>query len=160
MMDLLAWRQIANGISEDLYEAMVAKIGCGPFDGGCPLIARALQKVFGGEVVVLTTPNDVAQHAVLSVGGVLWDFDGPKQPDLFLRSYNAKERAVLDQPCVSYRKMNTGDLTDSPADEDLENEVVSLIKCQMTTMLVQKLNLNERRLNTDPTASMPMAFGM
>lgn len=160
MMDLLQWRQIANGIADDLYEAMEAKIGCGPFDGGCTLFARALKQIYGGEVVVVTTPDNMAQHAALAVGNVLWDFDGPKQSDLFLRSYNAKERAFLDQPCVGYRAINAGDLPDCPSDQELEGELVSMIKCQMTTLLVQKLNLNERRLNTDPTASMPMAFGM
>ncbi len=62
----------------DVLNWMVPTLECGPMDGGCVLVARALQQRFGGEVMcMIRSTDDTADHAVVALpGGWLMDMDG------------------------------------------------------------------------------------
>jgi hypothetical protein len=76
-MEIAEWEKRIEAIHEEFYEQIVGTTECGPFDGGCVVTAQALQKVIGGEIMVLIRSNDRADHAVVLKDDLLWDFDGP-----------------------------------------------------------------------------------
>lgn len=118
------WLVDRQAIHDRLYEMLVGSAGCGPFDGGCLVVARAMQRVFGGEVIVLTRADGRADHAVLDVGGQLWDYDGPDAPADMLRRFNASEMAS----CVGYRPLQEGDLLEAVRDPVVEETLVGLFE--------------------------------
>ena len=110
------WLVSRETIHDRFYEVLVGAVGCGPFDGGCVVVAQALQRVLGGEIRVLVRADDRADHAVLELDGRLWDFDGPDAPAVMVRRFNEAERAH----CTGYRPIRPGDLVDAIRDVDLE----------------------------------------
>ena len=76
-MDAALWSRLKAEIDNDFYRMILDAAGCGPFDGGCVVFARALQKVVGGEIFVLTRTDGRADHAAVLRNGVLIDYDGP-----------------------------------------------------------------------------------
>ena len=50
---------VPNCVKEDVetegavYDLLLETIGAGPFDGGCVVVAQALQRIHGGQVMVL-----------------------------------------------------------------------------------------------------------
>ena len=62
-MNVQQWKAATRLIEEAFYEALVDNTDCGPFDGGCLLVAQALKRVIGGEIYVIVDRNDTADHA-------------------------------------------------------------------------------------------------
>jgi hypothetical protein len=100
-------------LTEDAYTAL-DPYQCGPFDGGCVLVARALQKIHGGDVVVLVNRHDQAQHAAVAVDGKLMDYSGAADPAQFVRKFEADERVKI----ANVRPIRPGDLPEAPHDDD------------------------------------------
>lgn len=55
------WAERRTEITDNLYEALLREADCGPFDGGCLVVALALQQVLGGDVVYLIAPSRASQ---------------------------------------------------------------------------------------------------
>ena len=68
------------GRSNALYNLLDQRHRCGPFDGGCAMIAAALKETLGtGEIVGLCDDRNTYQrwhHAVVQVGNFYVDADG------------------------------------------------------------------------------------
>lgn len=99
------FEDIKNSIEPELYKLMDKEIGCGPFDGGCLIIARALNQILEGEIYVLTR-QDKAEHAVVMKEGKLWDWDGALPPREKITQFNSDELVK----CDDFRPLNTEDL--------------------------------------------------
>lgn len=101
------------------------EVGCGPFDGGCLLVAKALQKIHGGEIVVLVDKNDRAQHAaVMLPNGKLIDHDGAAFPEKFIRRFEKNEIAKI----TGTRGFKNSDLPTAARDFHLVPKLVSALK--------------------------------
>lgn len=122
-MDTEQWGRLKAAIGDDLYGTLVARTGHGPFDGGCVIVARALQRSVGGELVVLTGACDRAEHAAVFLNGMLIDFDGPLEPRAFIRRFNANESAST----LGFRPVTSNDLTEACVDAELEESLAALI---------------------------------
>jgi len=120
-----------------IYKLLLDKLGCGPFDGGCIVMARALQIVHGGLLVVLlgrSMPGSrpKAQHAcVLLDDGRLIDADGPLEPQAFIARYLKNEL----QNVTSFRALRDSyddtrgyaDLSGTDRDEGLSKKIAKLL---------------------------------
>jgi len=112
-----------KNLSEDVY-GVLDSYQCGPFDGGCVLVAQALQKIHGGDVVVLVDQNDQAQHAAVAVNGQLMDYSGAADPAQFVRKFEADERVKIE----NVRPIQSGDLPDAPSnDAQVIDQLVSVL---------------------------------
>ncbi len=111
------WESVLNPndqalLREKVYNILLLSIDCGPFDGGCLTVAKALSLALGGQVVVLVNEDSQAEHAALSLNDHLIDFDGPAAPDAFISRFNRQE--IPFKPIVGYRPVMDGDLPDAP----------------------------------------------
>ena len=127
-IDVRTWRRLRRRIHHALYDDMVGTVGCGPFDGGCVLFARALQAVVGGEVHVVVRPSGRADHAAVLHEGRLWDYDGPSSPARFLKRFNRAEQS----DCTSWRPYRDGDLPEAVADVALEARTAALLRIALS----------------------------
>jgi hypothetical protein len=101
-----------KNLSEDVY-SVLDSYQCGPFDGGCVLVAQALQKIHGGNIVVLVDQNDQAQHAAVAVNDQLMDYSGATDPEQFVRKFEADERVNI----AGVRPIKPGDLPEAPSND-------------------------------------------
>ena len=109
---------------DEAYTLMLNSIGCGPFDGGCLIVAYALQVRLGGEICVLTRKDGSADHAVLRLGKLFFDADGMASEDEILQRFNENEQAS----CVGIREYDcTRDLPDAARMPELTWELCRLI---------------------------------
>ena len=118
------WQTRIETIHDRFYNEIVSSINCGPFDGGCVVVANALQSVIGGSVVVLTRYNGRADHAAVELNGLLYDFDGPLPPNDFLDRFNSSELAET----TGYRAIQDGDLPNTARDAGLSDRLSFLFK--------------------------------
>lgn len=118
-MKLPEWRRRRRAIHEAFYDELVGTAGCGAFDGGCLVVAQALQRVIGGEIVVLTRPNGTADHAAVLRDGKLWDYAGPLAPQRFIDRFVRTEMRNMPVVCDGFRPFEDGDLEEAWQDEDL-----------------------------------------
>lgn len=121
------WKAKLRLIDNCFQATMARTIGCGPFDGGCLIVAQALQSVLGGELYVLVDKDDYALHAAVMVDGILWDFDGPLEPAAFLENYNG----FVDNDryrCVRLRVMEGHDLTEAMEDDKLASVLANMLR--------------------------------
>lgn len=122
-----------------VYTAMLDRIDCGPFDGGCVSFAMALQAVLGGEVQVITGdlrwhPRQTnwvkgAQHAVLKLpDGRLMDALGPGTHDEVVSRFLREE---ITPPALmkftGVRELRPDDLPEAPRDAALIEKLASLL---------------------------------
>lgn len=109
---------------EAIYDLLVNRVECGPFDGGCAIFARACQLRYWGEVGVLVRSDGRADHAVLRAGNLFIDGDGPatSAADIISR-FNANEGARA----LGYRPIRDGDLPCAPRNEGLSVEIAKLL---------------------------------
>lgn len=135
-MNARNWKTKRKLIHEELYDDLLRSADCGPFDGGCVVVAQALQKVFGGEIVVLVRDNDRADHAAVFKDGKLWDYDGPLTPSAFIDRFNKEELAHTAWSCVRYRPIRSDDLPNACRNEALANRLAGLFE----KMLCPKLD--------------------
>lgn len=122
-MDATLWARAKAEMHEEFYRLIIEGVGCGPFDGGCIAVARAMQKVVGGEIVVLMKADGRADHAAVFTNGVLVDFDGPLEPAEFLRRFNRNEQAST----VEFRGIEASDLPAAHRSPELEQQLADLI---------------------------------
>jgi hypothetical protein len=106
-----------------IYNLLAKNYSCGPFDGGCLIIASALQKKHGGKVVVLYSKKIAEHAAVLLNNGMLIDFDGKKEAKKFIKNFEEIELRKIE----SYREIKDNDLIEAYRDEKLSNEIVKYL---------------------------------
>lgn len=127
-MNVREWNARRKDIHEAFYEDLVGTARCGPFDGGCVVVAEALHSVIGGEIVVLVrSGTDRADHAAVLLDGKLWDFDGPLAPTAFIRRYERTELCHM-QSCSGYRPIRDGDLEEAYRDPDLRDRLSAMFR--------------------------------
>lgn len=73
-MNVREWRRAGRAVHDDFYDDLVGTAGCGAYDGGCPIVARALQLVIGGDIVVIVRRDDAGEYAAVLKDGKLWDY--------------------------------------------------------------------------------------
>lgn len=126
---LLAYSQFRNEVL-----TLLAMQGCGPFDGGCFVCAKALQAVLSGsELVVLTRADGLADHAAVLYDGLLWDTLGPLPNALFLKRFNYVEhrgRYVVE----AVRPWREFDLPDALQCTELELKLTSIFEKVIKSM--------------------------
>jgi len=118
-MDISQWDELRSSIHEAFYDDLVKTSDCGAFDGGCLVVAKALQAVIGGEIVVLVRDDDTADHAAVASRGLIWDYDGPLTPSQFIERFNRQELSHLPWECSGYRPIRDGDLPRAFRDDAL-----------------------------------------
>lgn len=87
-------------------------------------MAKAIQAAFGGEVIVLTRPNGVADHAAVEIGDRLVDWDGPSPPGRFISRFNRREMAST----IAYRAIRAEDLSEAPLQNSLVAQLATCIR--------------------------------
>lgn len=127
-MDVREWQSLRGLIHDEFYADLLHSGECGPFDGGCVVVAEALQRIVGGEIVVLVRGDDRADHAVVSKDGKLWDYDGPMPPASFIARFNREELSHASWSCVGYRPIRSGDLPNAIRDEALVTRLAGLFE--------------------------------
>lgn len=116
-----------------VYKLLLDKIGSGPFDGGCVVVADALKLRYGGDVVVLvgraqrTVKEDSAQHAALLLNGLMIDGDGALPPDQFVKRFTENE-LVAGGSITKIRPIQPNDLPDAPRDIELSKIISKFIR--------------------------------
>jgi hypothetical protein len=112
-----------------IYTLLVQQTDSGPFDGGCVVFAQALQKKYGGKVVVLiadTPYGKRADHAVLELpNGQLMDADGIAAPKELIQRFIRNEN--VEFPIIGYRDINDNDLPDAPRNDELAIQIAKLL---------------------------------
>lgn len=126
MVDSNIWSAKLKLVHHTFTRTLKEKIGCGPFDGGCLIVAQAIHSIIGGEIGVLVDKDDEALHAVVLKDGQLWDYDGPMEPGPFLQRYNT----YVDDPryrCIGHRLLTGWDLSEAMEDNDLARHLAKMI---------------------------------
>lgn len=129
-MDAALWSRLKAEIDNDFYRMILDAAGCGPIDGGCVVTARAIQKVVGGEIVVLTRTDGRADHAAVFRNGAIIDYDGPLEPMSFIRRFNTNELAST----VGFRKIEARDLSGAYRSAGLEDQLALLIRSALAQL--------------------------
>lgn len=140
-MDLRSWNMRRRLIDKDFRADLEATIECGPFDGGCVIVAQALKSVIGGEIVGLVNKDDTVGHAVVLLDGQLWDYDGPMPPVAFIARFN---RLEAPWKCVGYRTFHENDLELAYRDDELVGRLVELFRRMIPVWARQELQLSTR----------------
>lgn len=107
---------------ETIYDILEPE-DCGPFDGGCVLVAQALQKIHGGDIVVLINDRGNADHAAVKIGNTLIDFDGPLPVDRFIKRFEKNEHVKI----TGIRPMESSDLPEATRNQSLLPKIVDLL---------------------------------
>jgi len=108
--------------NEQLYGICLEENDCGPMDGCCYALARALQQTIGGELYTIvgnmwSVPGNPiqGQHIILKKDGMFWDGDGcqsKKQLEDTWRTYEHLDNFFL-------RPFKNTDCPNSPRSERL-----------------------------------------
>jgi len=117
--------------SNALYK-LLAPFECGPFDGGCLIVARAVHSVFGGEMVALHGANAsinraplIPQHAAVRFGRMIFDARGLQEGEAMCRFWETREHLSN----VSIHPFMAGDLgNDAAMDEATVLAVAAMIR--------------------------------
>lgn len=116
-----------------IYGILLDTADSGPFDGGCVIMAEALQKKHGGDIVVLVGymqpgGKEVAQHAAVKLNNILVDADGAFEVNEFIRRFERNELSATGGKITSVRSIQAGDLPDAPRNEQAAEEISGLLK--------------------------------
>jgi len=147
-MDSQTWNERLNLIDSEFYADFDKTLKCGPFDGGCVIVAQALKQAFGGEIVVLVNEEGVADHAVLLRDDMLWDYDGPLEPKKFIARFNDLE--IPYSPAADYRPIQEGDLDEAYRDDELAARLSILFKKAAPELIPP----SEEAMSADPAATL------
>lgn len=109
---------------EKILEILKNKFGTGPFNGCCLIFAEALQKKYGGEIYVLYSKR-YAEHAVLYLNGMLYDFAYSLEPELFIEAFNYDW--PIGDKVIGYRKFKEEDLKHMKRDKELSDIILEFI---------------------------------
>jgi hypothetical protein len=123
----MVWYENKKLIEKQFLRVLREGTGCDPFNGGCLIVAQAIQSVVGGELGVLFNDENEALHAVVLRDGVLWDFDGPMELQPFLSRYNTfveEEKYEVR----GYRKREGWDLSEASENDVLAGQLAKLIE--------------------------------
>ncbi len=145
-MNVREWKSHLKDIHEAFYDDLVGTADCGAFDGGCLTVARALQSVIGGDIVVLVRPDDTADHAVVLLDDKLWDYDGPLKPARFLERFNRTEMIGVPWRAHGFRPIREGDLPDAYVDDALIERLARLF----ASTLPEELQMQAEQLAPGP----------
>lgn len=124
---------IAGRNKSRVYDLLINTIGSGPFDGGCVIVAQAIQARHGGDIVVLvghaqSGSKAVAQHAAVKIRDQLVDFDGPASVTDFVRRFERNELSHAGGTITGIRPISAEDLPDAPRDAKLAQQIARLIR--------------------------------
>ena len=116
-----------------IYSLLLAAADSGPFDGGCVIMARAIQMKHGGDIVVLVGnaqhgTEETAQHAVVDLGNLLVDADGPLAPKQFIQRFEKNELSHAGGKITGVRPIQSDDLPDAPRNEQVSAQIAKLLK--------------------------------
>jgi len=106
-------------------------VDSGAFENGCLIVARALQLMFGGEIVVLVRSDDFADHAAVRLpDGRLIDADGPASPGKFIARFNRDSFFGIsnDINVVGFRPILPGDLAGVSFNEEVSWDLVDILR--------------------------------
>jgi len=116
--------KVDEDASDKVYELLLDNIGAGPFDGGCVVVAQALQLIHGGELMALVRNDGTADHAVVQKGNTMYDFDGPGTQEEVVSRFEKNEGTRI----AEVRKLRMTDLPDAPRNSELAKQIASLMK--------------------------------
>lgn len=117
-----------------MYDETVRLTDCGFFDGGCLLLARALQQVHGGDVMVLVGSIKggplAAQHAFVKFpDGVCADgYSSGSAVSVTNRFLDEEGLHDGSFNAAGYRHWREGDLRDCPADANMVHQLADVLK--------------------------------
>lgn len=120
---------------ETIYDILEPE-DCGPFDGGCVLVAQALQKIHGGDIVVLINDRGNADHAAVKIGNTLLDFDGPLPVDQFIKRFEKNEHVKVK----GVRPMEPNDLPEATRNQSLLPKIVDLLSRKKSKRVTESLD--------------------
>lgn len=101
-----------NKQKDHCYNVLSNILDCGPFDGGCVVVAMIIQRLCGGNIFVLTREDNTADHACVYLDGRLIDFENALEPEAFLVRFNETEQACT----TAFRQMQKEDLSGAKRD--------------------------------------------
>jgi hypothetical protein len=128
-MEINDWETRRAVIDDEVFELLVSRTGCGPFDGCCLVVAQAFQEVIGGDLVVLVRDNlGSADHAAVLFDDKLWDFDGPLPPADFVERFVENEMPGPGNKCGGFRPLAEGDLPDAIRDPGLVEAMTNVLR--------------------------------
>lgn len=130
-MNVREWQSLRRLVHEDFYDDLVETAGCGAFDGGCLVVAEALQKVIGGEIIVLVRDDRKADHAAVLFEGKLWDYYGPILPGQFIARFNRAEAVHSPWISIGFRPIHVGDLEGAYRDDALADRLASIFRVML-----------------------------
>jgi hypothetical protein len=113
---------LTNEAKENIYDILEPE-DCGPFDGGCVLVAQALQQIHGGDIVVLINDRGNADHAAVKLGNTLIDYDGPLPVEKFIKRFEKNEHVKIK----GIRPMKDSDLPEATRNQSLLPKIVNLL---------------------------------
>jgi len=128
MMILQEWKALRRSVHAEFYADLEDTAKCGAFDGGCLVVAEALHRNIGGDIVVLVNSENHAAHAAVLFDGKLWDYNGPMSPGQFIARFNREEVWSIAWHTVGYRPIQDGDLECAYRNEDLVDRLASKFK--------------------------------
>jgi hypothetical protein len=116
-----------------IYSLLLTAADSGPFDGGCVIMAQAIQMKYGGDIVVLVghaqrNTEETAQHAAIELGNLLVDADGPLAPKQFIQRFEKNELLHVDGKITGVRPIQHQDLPDAPRNEQVAEQIARLLK--------------------------------
>ena len=115
-------------LQNKIYGMLIDAADSGPYDGGCVIMAQALQKIVGGNVVGLTSANGRVQHAVVKTGDTYHDYSGSGSLKAVMDHLNKLESLDPAHEVVAARPMRKDDLPGAPRNNKVASEIAALIK--------------------------------
>lgn len=122
-----------------VYELMLERIDCGPFDGGCVVFAQALQHLYGGDLYVVEgrclSGNQrlsedecklLAQHAVLKLRDGRFIDAGGAASERAMLARTAREANFMVS-AMRLRPLREDDLEEAPRDAALAVSLAKLL---------------------------------
>lgn len=129
------WQTFQLLVNDKIYNILWETCKCGPFDGACILIAKSLESILGGEIFVLISNDNTAEHAVLLKDNKIWDYDGPLTPQEFIIRFNHNEMRNKSLECVGYRPICESDLSDASRDVTVIGSISTIFQDAMEKLL-------------------------
>lgn len=120
--------------SRRIYDILLSATGAGPMDGGCVVMAQALQIKYGGQIKVLVgypqknSNNEVALHAVVETKSMLVDALGADSIDNVIRRFEQNELAFAGGAVTGIRAIQPDDLPDASRDNNAAIQISKLLR--------------------------------
>lgn len=124
--------------SRRIYDILLSSTNAGPMDGGCVVMAQAIQMKYGGEIMVLVghpqrgVDEQVALHAVVRANLLLIDALGPKSEAEMMQRFETNELAHVGGAVTGVRPIQKNDLPDAVRDATAAAKIVTLLRGSTT----------------------------